>query len=356
MHWGDFTDEPAERASTAELSPEESMIKRIANSNARIKNQQRGEPDLTEEEKINILRDLLHRKPAVFLERFGSFLESQDMQVFDNLKSDYEIDFYLKEIQKQLDRKKNLTKVRNRRYEAMKKLMDDGTYFSEDAMQERDPLMYEQYVGQYLTAEEKEQRHKKIDQADLRFSTILMDFMDRKAVEELLQRQKKAEDDAMEEEEEEDSESEDDEDDMVTDKTQVKSRDLDSDDDAEDEEEQGATASTYQPVPATDEEKSMLRHEFMRNMQLRFIQGQDRDFDYGSVDTNVEYDSLDIREHDEEESYFDDEEPSTARVEFSSDEGSQDVKCVPYTQSADNEPEYDEMELDEKDSNDETDR
>ena len=39
---------------------------------------------------------------------------------------------------------------RNRRLAAMQKLHDAGEYFSTEAMQERDPAMYDQYIGQYL--------------------------------------------------------------------------------------------------------------------------------------------------------------------------------------------------------------
>lgn len=44
-------------------------------------------------------------------------------------------------------------------------------------------------------------------------------------------------------------------------------------------------------------------------MRLRFLEGQDEDFDYSEVDTNDEYDNLEILGQDEEDKYFDDEEP-----------------------------------------------
>ena len=63
------------------------------------------------------------------------------------------------------------------------------------------------------------------------------------------------------------------------------------------------------PTPATEAEKSMLRQEFLTHMHQRFLSGKDNDFDYASVDHNVDYDSLDIRTQDEEEQYFDEESP-----------------------------------------------
>lgn len=32
--------------------------------------------------------------------------------------------------------------------------LQEGTYFSEEQMRSREPLLYEQYIGQYLTDEE----------------------------------------------------------------------------------------------------------------------------------------------------------------------------------------------------------
>ena len=57
----------------------------------------------------------------------------------------------------------------------------------------------------------------------------------------------------------------------------------------------------------TDKEKLMLHEEFLSAMQDKFMQGEEEEFDYSTVDTNDEYDDLKIRERDEEERYFDDD-------------------------------------------------
>lgn len=44
-------------------------------------------------------------------------------------------------------------------------------------------------------------------------------------------------------------------------------------------------------------------------MRQRFLEGRDGDFDYSKVDTSDEYDNLEILGQDEEDKYFDDEEP-----------------------------------------------
>ena len=43
----------------------------------------------------------------------------------------------------------------------------------------------------------------------------------------------------------------------------------------------------------------------------RFLNGEDTDMDYASIDNNDNLDDVKIREHDEEEKYFDDEAPFT---------------------------------------------
>ncbi|XP_075723545.1 coiled-coil domain-containing protein 97-like [Rhipicephalus microplus] len=56
-------------------------------------------------------------------------------------------------------------------------------------------------------------------------------------------------------------------------------------------------------------EKRLLRNAFMNTMYESFLSGKDKDYDYESVDNNADFDSLQTRQHDEEEKYFDAEEP-----------------------------------------------
>ena len=162
---GDQTD----RCVTAALR--HAILDGVAKSDAHFRHQQRGEPDLTFDEKREIAAELLDRKPAIFLSRFGKHISSEDLAYFEPLKDDYVIDFHLKEIEKLHNNKKNRTVIRNRRYEAMKKLMEGGDYFSDDTMKHRDPLLYEQMVGQHLTEDEVAAQ---IDKSDLTFSSILL--------------------------------------------------------------------------------------------------------------------------------------------------------------------------------------
>lgn len=64
--------------------------------------------------------------------------------------------------------------------------------------------------------------------------------------------------------------------------------------------------------------------EFLNIMKQRFLEGEDKDFDYSEVDTNEEYDNLKILSQDEEDKYFDDEEPETCKGSGNSPEMSTD--------------------------------
>ena len=151
------------------------MLERVANSDGHFKHQQIGDPDLSPSEKTKIATDLLDTKPAVFLTRFGKYLETEDLVNFQSLSEDYMIKFHLEEIRKRLNVHKNQTVVRNRRYEAMKRLVAEGEYFGDEELKHRDPLLYEQMVGQHLNDEEISAQ---VNKSDLRFSTILLRNLD----------------------------------------------------------------------------------------------------------------------------------------------------------------------------------
>ena len=261
------------------------MLHKILSSNHIIKSQQRGEPDLTEKQKTDILIDILHQRPGTFLMRFGSLLNEADLSYFDS-SEDFEVTFRVKELRKSLSAGSKQKRIRNRRYECLKELTVNTSYFSEEDMRDRNPLLYEYYIGKYLTEEEREAMDS--NRFEMSLSTLIMKNMeiDRRA--ELLRRQQESE--QLEE--------------------------LDSSG-SEDEDEEGCAGGmklSADPDVAA-QEKQMLKQEFLRAMQLSFLSGEDKDFDYSKVDSNDQYDSLDHRQQDEEEAYFDQEEPSWCEVE-----------------------------------------
>ncbi len=57
--------------------------------------------------------------------------------------------------------------------------------------------------------------------------------------------------------------------------------------------------------------------ELIRLMAIRFLMGEDKEyFDYSSVDYNELYDDIEQINADEEEAYFDEEEPSEVIDDF----------------------------------------
>lgn len=254
------------------------MFARIIAADVIIKSQQRDEPDLTDNEKFYHLQEMLNRSPGKFLMKYGGLLLEHHLTYFKKY-DDYEITFRLRELHKNLSDSSRKVVRRNRRYECLKKLMDEGVYFSEKEMRQRQPLLYEHYIGQYLTSEEREALDQQC--SDILLSDRILHQADVKRREELLLEQREAEE-------------------MV---------ENESSEDDEDEEPQ------QRPEPDKDsaiceKEKRKLQQEFLRTMQLKFLNGEEREFDYSKVDNNVEYDSIEQRGIDEEEKYFDSEEPT----------------------------------------------
>ncbi|XP_069063633.1 coiled-coil domain-containing protein 97 isoform X2 [Pleurodeles waltl] len=216
------------------------MLGVIASSKLQIRSQQKDEPDFTQEQKLRILLEMYKSKPVVFLERFRKVLKEEHLACFDHLAG--------------------------------------GDYFSDEQMRLRDPLMYEHYVGQYLTEEEiLFINSKEMAEANC-LSEVMMNSFDEQILQRRLHRQQEQEDACMEEEE-------------------------------EDSEEESTHPEDEDWVPDGDE-KAMLREEFVSRMHQCFLDGKDRDFDYSAVDDNPDFDNLEIVTRDEEERYFDDEEPA----------------------------------------------
>lgn len=59
-------------------------------------------------------------------------------------------------------------------------------------------------------------------------------------------------------------------------------------------------------VPKTKKEGMQRWH---KDMELRFLGGGDDDFEYSKVDQNVEYDDRGVEEREQEEKWFEEQEP-----------------------------------------------
>ncbi|XP_060113834.1 coiled-coil domain-containing protein 97 [Heteronotia binoei] len=263
------------------------MFHAVAGSHLAVRSQQKDEPDFTLAQKVAILRELYHAKPLVFLERFRTALREDHLPCFHHLSGNYEADFYCAEVRRAGLGKTRRTRVRNKRYAALQQLIQGGEYFSDEQMRSRDPLLYEHYIGQYLSDLELEELDSCKREAACSLSGALLDSYQEGIIQRRLQVQQEQEDACLEEEEEASSESGDDDEAMVS------------------------NSGTDEWVPDT-EEKAFLREEFTSRMYQRFLDGKDRDFDYSEVDENPDFDNLDIVSRDEEERYFDGEEPEEA--------------------------------------------
>ena len=109
---------------------------------------------LTPQKRKEYLKTLLERDPGVFLERYASKLSKQERAEFEPLRDDYEVDFYLKLAEDEAaSAATGLTAtVKNRRLAQLNRLVQEGKFFSDEAMRCRAPLLHQQYLGQYAPA------------------------------------------------------------------------------------------------------------------------------------------------------------------------------------------------------------
>ncbi|KAJ0058235.1 hypothetical protein NL108_009124, partial [Boleophthalmus pectinirostris] len=178
-------------------------------------------------------------------------LKPEHLAAFAHVSSDPRTQHYSKVIERRATGCTNKTRVKNHRYAALRSLQKAGGYFSDEQMRRREPLLYEQYIGQYLTDEEVLERSQEVMQEGASegsggLAHLLLDSYQERLLQNRLQEEQEREDGAQEEEEEEEE-----------------------DDDGQEKE--------WEP---SAEEKAQLREEFISQMHQRFLDGKDKDFDY----------------------------------------------------------------------------
>ncbi|KAG5832417.1 hypothetical protein ANANG_G00290940 [Anguilla anguilla] len=252
------------------------MIEAVAASGSPVKSQQLGDPDLTLEERRRVLLEQYRAKPLVFLERYEAHLKPEHLGAFAHLSTDCRAQHYCREVQRRASNRAARTRVRNHRYAALRTLQQEGQYFSEEQMRVREPLLYEQYIGQYLSEDELCKRSAEAMTAGCGgLADLLMNSYQERLLQNTLQQQQDMEEEALEETEEDDEDSE------------------------------AGGGEHWEP---SAEEKALLREEFLTQMHQRFLDGKDKDFNYSEVDENPDYDNLDIVSRDAEERYFDNDD------------------------------------------------
>ncbi|KAF8771922.1 Coiled-coil domain-containing protein 97 [Argiope bruennichi] len=269
--------EPVRDANNDMDQMKESILDCVAESRGFFKSQQVGERDLTVSEKREIASNLLSKNVPLFLQRYWKYIKVEDIAYFSAHES-YEIKFYLTEIQKYRDARTSTTQIKNRRYGALKKMVKEGSYFSDAEMKRRNPFLYDKFIFQHLTEKERIAAYRQ-ENNDEKFSSFLLGQMERN-VENRLFEQQKGEDEAV----------------------------IEENDDDESEESVKLEDDGQPPQPITPLEKSRLRTEFTNIMYESFLAGKDKEFDYSSVDYNAEYDPPE-KDLDAEDKYFDEESP-----------------------------------------------
>ncbi|KAM4531621.1 coiled-coil domain-containing protein 97 isoform 2-T2 [Odontesthes bonariensis] len=277
---GTDTREPL-RDAPAESSCVKAMIEDVTMSGSLVKSQQIGDAELTVGQRGHELLHQYRSRPLVFMERYHACLKPEHLPAFAHVSSDPRAQHYSKVVLTRAAGRTNRTKVRNQRYAALRALQKEGKYFSEEQMRIREPLLYEQYIGQYLTDEEVLERSQEAmsDGAEEApgagsggLAHLLLNSYQERLIQTRLQEEQEREGGAQEEEE---------------------------DDDA------GVQRREWEP---TAEEKALLREEFVSQMHQRFLDGKDKDFNYSEVDENPDYDNLDIVSRDAEDRYFDEDD------------------------------------------------
>ncbi|KAF6777000.1 hypothetical protein AHF37_04161 [Paragonimus kellicotti] len=231
------------------------------------------EHSLTDSEKLGIARDLYRRRPGVFLERFGPHLSWPGDRIhFQSLcTSDEVVRFFVD----RLDRKSrgdpsedSCVLVRNRRWNALRCLESGqnvhralSEHFTHRAMCKRDPSLWDTSIGQHL---DDASRRKCLGPDYESVGGLLTEFYEQKL--------------EMEEPKERYPES-------------LRRTQPNADHDA--------TESDDSP------ERKLSELEFVELMKLRFVAGDDQDFDYSQIDNDDTLDDHVQMERDIEERYFD---------------------------------------------------
>jgi Coiled-coil domain containing protein (DUF2052) len=281
----------------------QTMIKFLSKSpKAYFKSQQNTEPELTFQQKQEVLEETLAKSHATFLSRYGIFLADHPeyLRFFENQPQytddqKYEVNFYLKQIREN----NSSSKIKNRRYRALQEMLEaDDEYFSELEMMNREPALFNQLIGQYMSEDEKRMRDNNTNDT---FVDIMFKNIDHDRFRTLQKQQENTDVD---------------EDDTDCEEVKVKldpesepnvassSRKLwgNFEDDNNAASQDGmcqrnfneAAQSSLKPlkIEISERDREFLREEFVGIIYSNFLAGRDTDFDYSLVDQNVDYDDL----------------------------------------------------------------
>lgn len=274
-----------------------------------FKNAHVDESEVKTSDKIRIACDLFKHSPTDFLMQFGKHLAPYHLQYFDYIepkeqdKERYqECIAYLKSYHSDDIRHK---RVRNRRYKALQKFREETDHFSEIQMMYRNPLLYEQLVGQYLTDEEIKERDG-VDRENLSFLSLILDTVDRNEMRETKNEQ------ILEEDEDSNSlqEMPNEEGSQNSQQKKCKTKHW-----GEFPGDLPFTPKVRKQTSISGPERRLLREEFLQEMYSSFMEGRDTEIDYNSIDNDEQYDDLQQASQDAEDKYFDSESNEVENLE-----------------------------------------
>ncbi|XP_073989213.1 coiled-coil domain-containing protein 97 isoform X2 [Rhodnius prolixus] len=237
------------------------------NNEAHFKNQQIGEPDLTKEEKWQIAETLLDKSFSLFLAKFGQYLLEQHFVFFSN-SDDYDVNFYVAELKKKFKKPISQSQIRNRRLEALRRLVEEGDYFSDFEMKRRNPLMYEELVGQYLTDEERIQQECNSYGDRRTFAGFFFDLIERNLVDSRLKSEIEKESNGLKEAGSDDSLS------------SQSSKNFQWGEGVSQNTQRRRVLKNSRPEEVSANEKLILLNEFRSHVFSNFLVGKDAEFDY----------------------------------------------------------------------------
>ncbi|KAL1920864.1 uncharacterized protein VTP21DRAFT_11499 [Calcarisporiella thermophila] len=247
------------------------------------------EVELTSNEKLEQMGDILHRDPGLFLERWGRYLPREELSRFECMRDNYEVNFHLNSLASPPSTSpKKSSLSRNRRLAYLQHLRRTE-YFSDEEMRYRQPSLYNDFIGRHvppLSAFPME-----MGLVDRIYSNI-----DSAEAEERRKWQEEAEEEVEEEVEEEEEEED-----------AAKEYGVMLDEDGMDLSKESGREFAEEEKELTAEERDDLRREFVRIMEENFLDGKD-EFDYDAIDNDPSLDDYDQMERDLQDVYFDEEE------------------------------------------------
>lgn len=245
-----------------------------------------GEEELPPSKQLVQMKTTLHNDPGLFLSKWGRYLSQNSLRLFQAIQGNYEVDFYLDSLLYQQDgrqqtpqqsHKKSAMQLlaQNRRYHFLQRKLRDSDYYSDESIQLREPVLYDQFIGRHISAKE---RAKPFDN-DMTLVNRIFSNMDRKFVDDHLYKQKIMDEEQFEEEEDDDDEEEEEEEKSTpTVLTQKKSKDVEMEEansDDDDDNDESLSTDEEDDTRAEMQFREEQRAELIRLLEEKFLAGKD---------------------------------------------------------------------------------